>query len=325
MKCLIVSSQLIVMLVYVIFESTAYRDYQEERGRLHYGQSLKLLSAGQIQESNEAFRKAQQIHPDKQLATFYRSLQATLFSKWGHNHFRKREFDKAIANFNEAIRLDPNISWLYISRGRVYSALLQYELALADFDRAIEQAPDIAVGYSNRGDVYRRQKQFDLALEDYSRALALGPNDSNVKHHVALVLLNCPHAQLRDTARALELAEEAVKVDPEEASGWSVLGQARYRSDDYQGALEPLQKSIELGYSRKARAWFFLAMTHWQLGNQDEARQLYDQAAEWTRENEPPGASIPARQFREEAAELMGIDSYDEYAAGDTADRDNEN
>ena len=93
-----------------------------------------------------------------------------------------------------------------------------------------------------------------------------------------------------------------------------------YRSDDYQGVVDALQKSIELGYERKARSWFFLAMAHWKLGHKDEARKYYNQAAEWMRENSPPGAAFSQSQFREEAAELLGIEYDEENAAGDIAE-----
>jgi hypothetical protein len=47
-------------------------------------------------------------------------------------------------------------------------------------------------------------------------------------------------------------------------------------------------------------------MAHWQLGNKAEARRWYDQAAQWMDENKPKYEGL--RRFREEAAELMGIE-----------------
>ncbi len=209
-------------------------------------------------------------------------------------------------------------------RGETLAELGQLDKALADFSEAIRLNPNFAMAYKYRGDVYRRQNQFDLALEDYSKALELGPNDPTIKHNVALVFLNSPHAQLRDTAHALELAKQVVDAKPEGGYLWSVLGQARYRIEDYQDAVEALQKSIELDYARKARSWFFLAMAHWKLGNQDEARQFYDQAVSWMQENQPANASFPQSQFREEAAELMGIEPDKEDAEDATADTETE-
>ena len=105
--------------------------------------------------------------------------------------------------------------------------------------------------------------------------------------------------------RALGLATEAVEAEPKEGANWGVLGQAHYRSGEYQAAVEALARSIELDYERKARSWFFLAMAHWQLDRKDEARRWYDKAVEWMDKNKPEDKEL--RRFRAEAAELLGI------------------
>ena len=56
---------------------------------------------------------------------------------------------------------------------------------------------------------------------------------------------------------------------------------------------------------------FFLAMSHWQLGNKDEARRCYEKAVQ--RLGEPPGANDSTsdeqlNRIRAEAAELLGIE-----------------
>ncbi len=61
-------------------------------------------------------------------------------------------------------------------------------------------------------------------------------------------------------------------------------------------------------------------MAHWKLGNQDEARQFYDQAVSWMQENQPTSAAFPQSQFRAEAAELLGIETDKEKIEEATAD-----
>ncbi len=121
--------------------------------------------------------------------------------------------------------------------------------------------------------------------------------------------MHCPDSHDRDIAQALELAEQAVKLGPEAGYAWSVLGQAHYRHGEYEAAVDALEKSIELDFELKARSWFFLAMAHWKSGNEHEARQYYDRADQWMRQNSPPGAAFPTSQFRAEAAGVMGIET----------------
>jgi hypothetical protein len=49
--------------------------------------------------------------------------------------------------------------------------------------------------------------------------------------------------------------------------------------------------------------WIFLAMAHWQMGDKDEARKWYDQAAK-SIENSNAG-DIVLRHFQDEAEELL--------------------
>ena len=51
--------------------------------------------------------------------------------------------------------------------------------------------------------------------------------------------------------------------------------------------------------------WFFLAMTHFQMGEKDLARKWYDQAVQWMDKNQPNNADL--RRFRSEAAALLMI------------------
>ena len=50
----------------------------------------------------------------------------------------------------------------------------------------------------------------------------------------------------------------------------------------------------------------FVALAHWQLGHQDEARGWYDKAVEWMDKNGPDDEVL--LRFRAEAEELMGIE-----------------
>jgi hypothetical protein len=54
-----------------------------------------------------------------------------------------------------------------------------------------------------------------------------------------------------------------------------------------------------------AYQWFFLAMAHWQLGQKEKARELYDRAVQWMDKNEPKNEEL--RRFRAEASQLLEL------------------
>ena len=91
----------------------------------------------------------------------------------GNAFFDKKEYDKAISAFTEAIRLDPNNELAYCNRGRAYVNKGDYDKAIRDFDEAIRLDPRLALAYNGRGVAYDSQSKFDKAVNDYSDAIRL--------------------------------------------------------------------------------------------------------------------------------------------------------
>jgi tetratricopeptide (TPR) repeat protein len=144
--------------------------------------------------------------------------------------------------------------------------------------------------------------------EDLCRKLlALTPQNGNADSTVAWFLATAENPAYREPALAVELAKEAVELNPKAGSWWNTLGAAHYRAGDWEPALEALGKSMELRQGGNSHDWFFVAMTHWKLGDRAEARRWYDQAVAWMDQNQPNNAEL--RRFRAEAGELIAEQS----------------
>src|SRR5262249_31079814 len=105
--------------------------------------------------------------------------------------------------------------------------------------------------------------------------------------------------------RAVELAEQVIKLNPKHGETWNTLGVARCQAGEWQQAIAALEKSMEFRNGGDSNDWLFLAMTHWQLGNKVEARKSYSPAVEWMEKNQPKNEAL--RRFRAEAEELLGL------------------
>jgi len=81
----------------------------------------------------------------------------------------------AIIDFNEALKLNPNFLTAYYSRGLVRLELGENQGAIADFNEAIKFNP-IAQAYSNRGLATANLGDKRAAIADYNQALKLNPN-----------------------------------------------------------------------------------------------------------------------------------------------------
>ena len=92
-----------------------------------------------------------------------------------------------------------------------------------------------------------------------------------------------------------------------------MLGWAHYRTGASKSSIEALEKSIELQKDGgDTGQWFCLAMAHWQLDQESEARKWYDRAVVWMDKNQEAlkknryDWEVVSR-FRVEAAELLEI------------------
>jgi len=102
--------------------------------------------------------------------------RAVAYSNRGIAYADKKDYDRAIADFNEAIKINPNLAIAYNNRGSAVQSKGDYDRAIADYSEAIRINPNYAVAYSNRGNLYQAQGRRKEAIADFRRALAIDPS-----------------------------------------------------------------------------------------------------------------------------------------------------
>ncbi len=89
-------------------------------------------------------------------------------------HLVAGDYDSAIADYTQAIRLDPTDASAYYGRGLAYFFTGDYDSAIADYTEAIRLDPKNAMAYYDRGLAYRLKGQRAAAERDYAQAKRLG-------------------------------------------------------------------------------------------------------------------------------------------------------
>jgi serine/threonine protein kinase/Flp pilus assembly protein TadD len=147
----------------------------------------------------------------------------------------------------------------------------------------------------------------DGAVEILSQIATKKPGKLRVWYgridHLAILLANRPDSHRRYPGVALGLAQQAVELAPRDGEVWATLGVAQYRASNWRDAVQALDKSLELQSRRNVTSWLFLAMAHWQLGEEEKARRWYDLADQWIDKNRPTDEQL--RILHSEAENLM--------------------
>jgi tetratricopeptide (TPR) repeat protein len=100
---------------------------------------------------------------------------ARLYGQRGNELRRIGSLDAALADFDRAIRLDPDDLHAWYKRADTHRDRGEFDFAIADYSTAIERDPQFASALVRRGLLYERKRQLDLARSDFSAALAAPP------------------------------------------------------------------------------------------------------------------------------------------------------
>ena len=166
----------------------------------------------------------------------------------------KGDFDGAIADYSEAIRLNPQYALAHNSRGSARKDKGDLDGAIADYSEAIRLNPQYATAYYNRANARKDKGDLDGAIADYSELLVLKPRYASAYYSRGDARKN-----KGDFDGAIADYSEAIRLDPQYIVAYHNRGSARYDKGDLEGAVA--------GYHEALKVNPHYAIAHWGLGN----------------------------------------------------------
>ncbi len=146
------------------------------------------------------------------------------FKSRGRGFFNSRDYDRAIADYGEAIKLSPKDASAYAHRCEAYESKEDHDAAIADCTEAIKIDAKYGWAYNNRGVAYYGLREYDAALADHAEAIRIDSGDAwaHARHGMAWT-------EKGEFDRAIADLTEAVTIDPKYAFGFGQRGQALFR------------------------------------------------------------------------------------------------
>lgn len=145
------------------------------------------------------------------------SRAADAFNNRGNAYRARNDFERARCDYDEAIRLNPQYAHAYNNRGIIFLELGDPYRAVPDFDRAIREDPSYANAFRNRGLAWTEQRLFDLAIHDFDEAFRLDPVVGHGPEYALALFGRGVARRRRGDPAGLADIEEATRLFPDVA------------------------------------------------------------------------------------------------------------
>jgi len=169
-------------------------------------------------------------------------LMANLYSKETNPSLKSNYLNKAIIEFQTAVKIFPIFPDAYRSLAGVLEDVKDYENELKTYEILvqIDRRPDSTI-FDNLGILYSRYKKWDKAMNYLDSAVLYYPNYAQAYKNKAFVYLN-----LQKSQEAIDASEKALKINPNYAKPYCYIGCGYLNQGKYKLAIENLNKSLTL-------------------------------------------------------------------------------
>jgi tetratricopeptide (TPR) repeat protein len=201
--------------------------------------------------------------------------RAVAYYDRGNAYKNRQEYDRAVADYSDALKLDPKYAHAYLNRGFSFAAKGDAKSALADLTHAIQLDPSQKLAYFNRGLVYRTEGNYRAAIADYDAAVKLDANFADAYEGRGFA-----YRLQGDFDRAIADYGEAIKHDPSLAAAYNDRGSAYRLKGDFDRAITDHTQAIQrdpkssAAYYRRGYVYYLTGAMPKALADLTEANAL---------------------------------------------------
>jgi len=197
---------------------------------------------------------------------------AIMYYNRGIRYQDQVEYDRAIQDYTEAVRLSTNYAKAFHNRGTAYSLKGEYDQAIQDYNEAIRLDSSFADAFNNRGNAYLHKGDYDRAIQDYTEALRLKPGLAEPFNNRGFAYLS-----KGDYDHVIQDCNEASRLKPDFVQAFRNRGEAYRLKGEYDRAVQDFSEALRLKPNHMD-ALHKRGLTYSDKGDYDHALQDFDQA-----------------------------------------------
>jgi tetratricopeptide (TPR) repeat protein len=164
---------------------------------------------------------------------------------------RKGKPEEAIVHYEEAVKLRPDYGDAYYNFGSVLFQQGRIDDAIAQWQKAVAIQPNDAAAHTSLGNALLQKGWPEQAIVHYQRALQIDPGEVNTRNNMAWVLATSSDPSIRNGAKAVSLAAEAVEISGgKDAIFFRTLAASYSECGKFADAIAAAEKGQKIAISR---------------------------------------------------------------------------
>lgn len=161
----------------------------------------------------------------------------------------REEEEKALKYYQKVVELDPADEMGFQNDSRYQIATLQMRInddpePLKEFIKNSSNDDYVERAYHSLARYYREQRDVAELVSTYENAIARFPKNASMMNSYAWDIFRLKSKEHYD--RGIEVAEKAVRLEPDAAAIWDTLGQLQFEAGNVSAAIEAMQKAADL-------------------------------------------------------------------------------
>lgn len=197
--------------------------------------------------------------------------------------FSHKSAQVGIDMINAGLTQLPNAAQLYLARGVLEVQVSKFDAAIADFEKAHKLNPQLSLALDAMGIVESQQYKQTAALDLYRKEAKLHPTDSLLQYLYAEALSESG-ATKDATDAAIAAAEKSVALEPNYAPARDLLALLYLRKNDPHKALAEAQAALKIHPTDEV-ALYHDIMARRRLGQNSAVQNLVKELAVMRKEN----------------------------------------
>ncbi|MBN2010102.1 tetratricopeptide repeat protein [candidate division KSB1 bacterium] len=234
-----------IVLIVLFSGLTILRNQVWKTDEILWGDVIKKSPTNARAWNNRGTYRVAQHNYEGALADFDQAISVNPFfyaavNNKGSVYLKQEKYEQALQQFNIALEMSHTYVQAFNNRGLVYLNWKQYEQALSNFDQALFNNPNFTQSFNNRGITLMALNQYDKAEKDFKRLLSLDPDFIDALNNLGVL-----YRDQKNYDHAIYYFSLAVKKQPSFVRAWVNRGITYQYQHEYKKAIADYTTALQ--------------------------------------------------------------------------------